>query len=146
MKKNYTSFWIVPILVILLAACTTTKSERMAETSKDVQHSPDDLDKANKQYAAEVAVYRASAESDLRENKLRIAKLQDQKTALKEEALVIRNEKITAMHKSNDELELRIRQYRSDNRENWGEFKREFDRDMMQLGKSLRDLGKDSVE
>jgi hypothetical protein len=145
MKKNDTFFWILPILVVLLAACTTSKADT-GETSKDVQYSPDDLDRANKQYAAEVAVCRVSAESALRENKLKIAKLQDQKTALKEEALIVRNEKIAAIRKSNDELELRMRQYRGANRENWGMFKREFDSDMIQLGKSLRDLEKDSVE
>lgn len=146
MKKTKISFWILPVLVVLFTACTTTKAEKLDEASKDVQNAQEDLDKANKQYAKEIGVYRASVESDLRENKLEIAKLQDQKAAVKGEALVIRNEKITALRKSNDELELRMRQYRGDNKENWAEFKREFDSDMMQLRKSLRDIGKDNVE
>jgi hypothetical protein len=146
MKKNNTSFWILPILVILLAACTTTKAEKVDQASENVQNSQDDLDRANKNYAKEVAIYRTSVESDLRENKLEIAKLQDQKTALKEDVLAFRNEKIAVMRKRNDELELRMRQYRGDNNEHWKEFRHEFDADMSELEKSLKDFEKDNVK
>ena len=146
MKKNNPSFWILPILVILLAACTTTKAEKVDQASKDVQNSQDALDRANRNYAKEVAVYRTSVESDLRENKLKIAKLQDQKTDIKMEVLVVRNEKIAVMQKRNDELELRMRQYRGDNNENWKEFRHEFDTDMNELEKSLKDFEKDNVK
>ncbi len=134
------SFWVLPILVILLAACTTSKAEEVDEAAENVQNSQGNLDEANKKYAKEVASYRASVETDLRNNKLRIAKLHDEQTKATGEALVIRNEKIAAIQKSNDELELRMRQYRSDNQENWKEFRHEFDSDMNELGKSLKDL------
>jgi hypothetical protein len=146
MKKNNTSFWILPILVILLAACTTTKAEKVDQASENVQNSQDDLDRANKNYAKEVALYRTSVESDLRENKLEIAKLQDQKTGLKEDVLAFRNEKIAVLRKRNDELELRMRQYRGDNNEHWKEFRHEFDADMSELEKSLKDFEKDNVK
>lgn len=142
MKKNNTSFWILPILLILLAACTTTKAEKVDQASEDVQNSQDDLDRANRNYAKEVALYRTSVESDLRENKLKIAKLQDQKTGLKEEFLAFRNEKIAVMRKRNDELELRIHQYRVENKEYWKEFRHEFDTDMSELEKLLKDFEK----
>lgn len=142
MKNNNKSFWILPILVILLGACTTTKAEKVDQASEDVQNSQDDLDRANRNYAKEVALYRTSIESDLRENKLKIAKLQDQKTGLKGEVLGFRNEKIAVMRKRNDELELRIRQYRVENKEYWKEFRHEFDTDMSELEKLLKDFEK----
>lgn len=142
MKKNNTFFWILPVLAILLVACTTTKAEKVDEASENVQNSQDDLDKANENYAKEVAVYRTSIESDLRENKLKIVKFQDQKISAREEVLEVRNEKIAAMRKRNDELELRMRQYRGDNKENWKEFRHEFDNDMSELEKSLKDFEK----
>jgi len=146
MKKNTTSFWILSILVILITACTTTKAEKVDQASKDVKNAHDDLDRANKHYAKEVALYRTSVESELRENKLKIAKLKDQKTDLKEDVLASRNEEIAAIRKRNEELELRMRQYRGDNSENWKEFQREFDNDMDELEKSLKDFGKDNVK
>jgi hypothetical protein len=142
MKKNNRSFWILPVLAILLVACTTTKAEKVDEASENVQNSQDDLDKANENYAKEVAVYRTSVESDLRENKLEIVKIQSQKTNAKDEILASRNEKIGAMRKRNDELELRIRHYRGDNKENWKEFRHEFDNDMSELEKSIKDFKK----
>ncbi len=144
MKKNRLSIWMLSVLVVLMTACTTTtKSEKVDEASNDIQNSRKDLDWTNKQYAKEVASYRASVETDLRNNKLRIAKLQDEKSNAKEEALIIRNERIAAVQKSNNELELRMRQYRGDNKEHWKEFRHEYDSDMSELGKSLKDLVKE---
>jgi peptidoglycan hydrolase CwlO-like protein len=146
MKKKILSFWMLPILVILLAACTSTKSKDLSSSAKGVENAKEDLDQANKQYTKEVTSYRESVESDLRENKLQIAKLKQEKLDAKQEALEERNEKIAAIQRSNDELELRMRQYRGDNRENWKEFRREYSDDMNELGKSLKDLGKDNVK
>lgn len=145
MKKNNTSFWILPILVVLIAACTTTKAEKVEEASENVQNAQNELDRANENYAKEIAVYRLSVESDLRENKLKIAKLQDQKTFLKGEVLAVRNEKISAMRKQNDELELRMRKYRGDNAEDLKEFRHKFDSDLRELEKSLKDFEEDAI-
>ena len=146
MRKSIHSFWMLSVLVVLVAACTATKSEDLEKAAKGVEKAKEDLDRANKQYAKEVASYRSSVESDLRENKLQIARLKSEKLDAKAEALGDRNEKIAAIQRSNDELDLRMRQYRGDNRENWKEFKREYTYDMNEVGKSLKDLGKDNVK
>jgi len=146
MKKNILFLWVLPVLIVFLTACTSTKSKDLDKAAKEVENAKKDLDRANKQYAKEVASYRLSVESDLRENKLQIARLRSEKLDAKEEALGNRDEKIAAIQRSNDELDLRMRQYRSDNRENWKEFKREYAYDLNEVGKSLKDLGKDNVE
>jgi hypothetical protein len=146
MKKKIQSYWMLSFLIIILSACTTTKAEDVDKAAEKVEEAELNLDKANKQYAKEVASYRESIETDLRNNKLRIAKLKEKRSDEKEEALVERNEKIDALQKRNDELETRMRQYRSDNKENWNEFKREFSHDMDELGKAFKDLGKDNTK
>ena len=145
MKKHTLSYLVFHLLVFILTACSATKAEDVDKAAEKVEDAELNLDKANKQYAKEVASYRAAMESDLINNKLRIAKLKEEKTDAKEEALVIRNEKIAALQKRNDELESRMMQYRGDNKENWKEFKREFSHDMDELGKAFKDLGKDNT-
>jgi hypothetical protein len=146
MKKNRLSYWILPLTIFIFTACTTTKAEDVDKAAEKVEDAKLNLAQANKQYAKEVASYRASMEIELRNNKLRIAKLKDEKSDAKEEALVIREAKIDAIQKQNDDLESRMRQYRSDNRENWKEFKTEFNHDMNELGKAFKDLGKDNTK
>lgn len=144
MKKHTLSYLVFPLLMLILTACSTSKAEDVDKAAEEVEDAQLNLDQANKQYAKEVASYRATMESDLINNKLRIAKLKEEKSDAKEEALVIRNEKIAALQKRNDELESRMMQYRGDNKENWKEFKREFSHDMDELGKAFKDLGKDN--
>lgn len=145
MKKNTLSFLVVPILIITLGSCTTSKSEKVDDAAKEVQDAKKELDEANKQYAKEVASYRSSMEMDLRSNKVLIAKLKDEKSDAKKEAVVARNAKIDALQKRNEELETRMSTYKSDDKENWKSFKREFNNDMSELGKAFKDLGKDNV-
>ncbi|WP_430406552.1 peptidase M23 [Fluviicola sp.] len=146
MEKKIHSFWIFPLLVILLASCTSAKSTDLDKAAKAVENAKKDLDEANRQYAKEVASYRSSVETDLRENKLEIARLKSERLDAKEEALGDRNEKIALIQRTNDELDLRMRQYRGDNKENWKEFKREYANDLNEVDKSLKDLGKDHLK
>jgi hypothetical protein len=142
MGKNTWSFWTLPALLVLFTACTAAKTEKSGEDSPEVRLSQEDLDLTEKQYAREIVSYRASVEAGLRDNHLRIAKLYGEKPDVQGEALIVRDEKMEAMRKRNEELELRMRQYRGDNRENWKEFKREFGADMNELEKSLDQMSK----
>lgn len=146
MKIRILTGLIVPFLILVLAGCTTTKAEDVDDASKEVQKAQEDLDQANKQYEKEVAAYRLSMETDLRNNKLRIAKLKEEKLDATEDAIKLRNEQIETLQKRNDELESRINGYESDDEKNWKAFKKEFNHDMNELGKSFKDLGKDNVK
>lgn len=146
MKKLAPSYFILSILILILAGCSATKAEDVDKAAEELEDAKLDLAQANKQYAKEVASYRTAMEADLINNKIRIAKLKEERSDAKEEVLVIRNEKIAAIQKRNDELESRMIQYRGDSKENWKEFKREFNHDMDELGKAFKDLGKDNTK
>ncbi|MDF3027273.1 MAG: hypothetical protein K0S23_1580 [Fluviicola sp.] len=146
MKKHKLSYLILPLLILILAGCSATKADDVDKAAEEVEDAKLNLDEANRQYAKEVASYRTSMETDLRNNKLRIAELKEERTDAKADALADRNAKIEAIQKRNDELDSRMRQYRSDNRENWKEFKSEFNHDMDELGKAFKDLGQNNVK
>lgn len=145
MKKNTFFSLMLPVLIILLASCTTTKSEDVDNAAKDVQDSQKELDQANEEYAKEVAIYRSSMETSIRDNKLAIAKMTEQKSHVKEGTLKARNLEVEALKKRNDEMESRLNEYKSDNKENWKAFKREFNNDMDELGKAFKDLSVNNV-
>src|SRR5688500_16171832 len=96
-KKNMQAYWMLSLLILTLSACTTTKTEDVDKAAEKVEDAKLNLAQANKQYEKEVASYRLSMETELRNNKLRIAKLKDEKSDAKKEALVIREAKIDAI-------------------------------------------------
>jgi TolA-binding protein len=134
------------LLVIILASCTETKSEKVNEAAEDVRDAQEELDQAQREYAEEVENYRQSMQTDIDNNKQEIARLRERRINDRAEVIRRRNERIDELQRRNEEMEARIRDYKSNNRENWQEFKREFNNDMDELGKAFRDLGKDNVK
>lgn len=135
------------LLVIILASCTETKSEReLNKAGEEVRDAQEELDQAQREYAEEVEEYRQSMQTDIDNNKLEIARLRERRINDRADVIRKRNERIDELQRRNEEMEARIREYKSNSRENWQEFKREFNNDMDELGKAFRDLGKDNVK
>lgn len=134
------------LLVIILASCTDTKSEKVNKAAEEVQDAQEELDQAQQEYEEEVENYRQSMQADIEANKLEIARLREQKIDARADAIRERNERIDALQKRNEEMEARIKAYKIRTRENWQEFKREFNNDMDELGRAFKDLGKDNVK
>ena len=93
-----------------------------------------------------MAYFRQSIQADIESNKLQIEQLRKEKVKAKAAAIEERNKRIEELREQNDKLEARIKEYKSNSRENWLEFKREFKNDMDELGKAFKDLGKDNVK
>jgi hypothetical protein len=54
--------------------------------------------------------------------------------------------KIDRLEEKNRNLKERLENYKEEGNTNWQKFKREFNHDMDELGKSLKDLGRDNVK
>lgn len=91
---------------------------------------------AEKEYLEDLREYRIAKANEILENEKRIAEYK----ALKVENKVAINEKIDAIEKKNNELKTKMENYKDDGEENWKTFKSEFNRDMDELGKALKDL------
>lgn len=139
--KKYTSFyWMFPILIAVLVGCTTTKAETVDETSGNSRNTQAEQDESARKQEQEAASYRSSMETDLRENKLRIAELKQAKTDLNQKAMEERIAQIETLQKRNDALESRMNDYKSDNKEEWKAFKKEFNTEMEDLRKAFKSL------
>lgn len=146
MKRRSRIFRLaLSLLIIVLASCTETKSEKSDKAAEQVRDAKSKLDEAQKAYEEEVEDFRQSIQADIDYNKSQIEKLKKEKVTLKAKVAEERNKQIEALRERNNELEQRIREYKSNSRENWEEFKREFKNDMSELGDAFKDLGKDNV-
>lgn len=85
-------------------------------------------------------VYKAEQEKKIAENDRKIAELKAKKS------LTDYENKITEYEKKNNELRKKINAaYKDVGKEKWASFKKEFNHDMDELGRSLKDLFTDNV-
>lgn len=92
-------------------------------------------------------IYKAEQEKKIAENDKKIAELKAKKNKVKQEKLSAYEDRIDELEKKNNELRSRIASYRKDEEKaKWESFKKEFNHDMDELGKSLKDLFKDNIK
>ena len=127
------------VMLVLLAfyqvGCNSS-TKNLEDAKTESVKAETELKIAEKEYLEDLREYRISKANEILENEKRIAEYK----ALKVENKVEINEKINAIEKKNNELKTKMENYKDDGEENWKTFKSEFNRDMDELGKALKDL------
>jgi|ERR1043165_1424966 uncharacterized protein len=100
---------------------------------------------AGKQAAA-AEEFRKEQLEKIRKNDEKIAELKKAKANTDKAVADAYNKRIDALQKKNAELRTQLTDFKYNSESKWEEFKREFNHDMDELGKSLKDLGKDNVK
>ncbi|MBK7171936.1 MAG: hypothetical protein IPH84_01600 [Bacteroidales bacterium] len=146
MKKYIYTFGIIGI-IIFGTFVTGCKSD--AQKERDARNELNDmLDDAGNDVqkvatAEEWSVFKKEAEIRIKENEIRIIELR----AIKDKPGKVFDEiylnKIEKLEQQNIDLQARIDIYEK-NQSNWAAFKREFDHDMDELAKALKDVTVDN--
>lgn len=137
-------------MAALLAAITAFTSCQMRPSTLEEQEAQAKVDSAKQDLkeAHEMAnaedweAFKAQSEVKIRMNELSIAELKDRMTMSqrKDDALYI--DKINKLEKQNEALKSKIKTHdvTQDRKENWEDFKKEFNHDVEELGQALKDL------
>lgn len=145
MKKTMLSIFAFTMMIAFLNSCTT-QSEEIENAEQEVVDANKKLDDANKAYLKDVEQYRLDTEARVRANKKSIAELKAEKAHAKKEINEEKNAEIARLEQRNDELETKMKNYKTDDETNWTRFKDEFNRDMEELGKAFRDFSTKNVK
>jgi hypothetical protein len=134
---------------ILLAALTGVLigTTAISVTNVSGKITRDEKNKIVLVQADEYKTYREDQEKKIKENDKKIAELRAKKDQVKKENVSDYEMKINDLEKKNNDLRKRIAvNYKDQSKEKWESFKKEFNHDMDELGKSLKDLFKDNVK
>lgn len=147
MRKNkFPDTLIMLLIAVILTACST-KSEKVDQAAADVQNAKEKLEQSNKKYAEEVGNYRTQMQMNINDNKLLILKLKEEKSVGRKEVVDARSAQIDALEKQNEQMEVRMNRFKDiENKDEWKEFKEEFDHDMGELGKAFKGLSVNNVK
>lgn len=123
---------LVLIIISVLNSCTT-KEDRIEIVQKKALDVKEDLKKAQEEFIAE-------SEKRIEENRIKIdelrIKIANSNIKLREEYLM----RVNKLEQRNTELRTKLKGYKEEGKEKWEKFKREFNYDMDELGKALKDL------
>jgi hypothetical protein len=145
MKK---SILILTILVGSLFTSCKSNTEKAEDAIEEVQDATENLDSVTSQIKedavtkandSEWQTYKTEAYKTIAENETRIKELQ---TAINKPGKTFDatyKKSIDALEERNSTLKTKISDYEN-NQTDWASFKREFDSDMTEIGKALKDL------
>ena len=137
--KNIIKISTLAFSAVLFVSCYTSP-EKVNQDNNDVKKANQDLDNINKEYEADVAKYKVETDNEISENQKRMldfkARIANEKAATKEAY----QRRLADLEQKESDLKKKLDDYKLDGKENWIIFKTEFNRDMAQLGKALKDL------
>lgn len=135
------------VAAIVLVGCqNTTKNEAAAQ--ENVEDARDNLDEAKEELsnAREAATkeewlaFKESTNATITQNEMRIAEM---KAKMKKTGKTIDEgyaQKIVELEQKNEEIKLKVDKYKNDAGDDWKSFKEEYNRDINELGKAIKNL------
>lgn len=124
---------------VVLTSCNTP-AQKVENAEDNVAQAHDALDKANKEYEADMESYRMETADKIAINQKNIADFKARIEHEKKDAQAAYRKKVAALEQKNSDLKMKLDNYKAEGKENWRKFKIEFNRDMEELGIAFKDL------
>lgn len=143
MKKIKNRLWSITTAMVVAGATVsscTSPSKKVENATEKVYEAEKELDEANKAYLEDMADYRLKMDKRIRANNQSVAEFNARIANEKMEQRLEHKEKIAELDKKNADMKKKMDDYKAEGKEQWENFKAEFDRDMEELGKSFKDL------
>ncbi|MFN3852059.1 MAG: hypothetical protein ACK4NY_21670 [Spirosomataceae bacterium] len=115
--------------------------KEVSEAKKNVAEAQMDLREAKIDSAINFQEFKKNAEAIIAQNQDAIAELKAQKWNDNKMANKKYNKKVNALEQKNNDLKKKIDRSVTTKTNKWTEFKREFNHDMEELGKAIKDIG-----
>ncbi|MEP7322531.1 MAG: peptidase M23 [Saprospiraceae bacterium] len=136
---------VISTLLVLITSCKSP--DQKVEAAKDnVIEATKDLDVAKEEYIKQYNAFLLESNQKITDNDNTIAQLKKDASNVKKDVKAEYNKTIASLEQKNIELKAKARDYKEDTKENWESFKKEFNHDMDELGKALKDLTKNNVK
>jgi hypothetical protein len=138
--KKILAFVFTSLLTVVLFSCQKTGNNEMADTIEELREVAMDIRNENYQ---DYLQFKADAEEKIKENDHSSGRLRYKKYAA-EGKDPKHDQKIDVLKERNRLLKVKLNSYQDGDRNNWAQFKREFNHDMDELCKAFKDLDRDN--
>ena len=122
-----------------LISCNTS-AEKVEKAEDEVKVANENLDEANAEYLSDVEQFKLETNQKIADNAKSIADFNARIATDKKLAKAEYKEKIAALELKNTDMQKKMADYKADGKDGWAKFKEEFNHDMDELGKALKDF------
>jgi phosphoenolpyruvate-protein kinase (PTS system EI component) len=144
MKKTTLMTVIAFGMTSLFMGCEAP-TDKVNNSRENVAEAQRNLADAKRELKTDLENFRRETEVQLSKNRNQITELRGHASKERIELRDSYNAKIMDLENRNLAMETRLKDFRSENNNEWLNFKRDFSRDMDDLGLALTNLGKDNV-
>ena len=147
MKTSNIMFFMSVLLLCFVTTRCTSPATKVDDAKENLQDAEQDLAKSLKDSteAADWKEFKVAAQTKIDANRSDIAALREKKSKGGKFMDPIYGEQILTLEQRSLALQTRIDDYEKYH-SNWETFKREFDHDMEEIGKSLKDISADNIK
>jgi len=140
MKKTVLVVAIAMFLISSVFTACKSNEQKVEDAQDKVENANSDLDDANLEYYKEIEAYRKETADKIAANEQITIEFNKRIELEKLDAQAEYKLKIKELEQQNTDLEKRMADYKESGKENWEKFKKEFNKDMEELGKAFKDL------
>jgi len=128
-----------------LTACNNNTSKN-ASSDSGIQASDTNaaLKKEEEEYQKDLENYKKEKEEAIAANEKTIAALKSKIKLEKKEMHLEYEKKIAVLEQKNQAIKVKLSEYKSEGKDKWESFKREFNHDMEELGNALKEFATDN--
>lgn len=152
MKKIIFTLAITTFLAgsVLVACQDSSKKEK--DTKDNVEEAIDNLDDAKKELSdvraeateKEWNSFKESTDSIIKQNEIRITEMKTKMKRTGKSIDEIYAKQLEELEQKNKNIKLKVQEYKNDTKSDWQSFKEEYNRDMVELGTTMKNMTVDN--
>ncbi len=127
-------------VVLTIASCTSTPTEKLVIAQETAKQANNDLEKAKVEYLNEIDSYRKDANDKIAANEKSIAEFKARVANEKNDVRAEYKLKIAELDLKNSDMKKQINDYKADSKDKWENFKIQFTKSLNDLGVSFKNL------
>lgn len=141
MKKSYLiNKTILIIFLFAVVSCQSSTSKKLKDAKADVIEADENIKVAQDDYLDDMDNFKKETKTQISENQKSINEFKAPIAEGKKEAKADYDDKVNALEQKNSDMKRRMDEYKLEGKDHWNSFKKEFNHDMDELGKALKDL------
>ncbi len=121
-------------------------SEQQQKAQADLNEAEANLEAAKADYNREMENFKREMAERSEANNQAISSLKEAAARQRAEARAAYKARIAELELKNTEMKVKLDEYKGEGNEKWAAFKAEFNHDMDELGRAIKDIGKDNVK
>ena len=140
LTKTYLKYTLITCTALILFVGCNRSTEKVENAEENVLEAKENLAQAEDDYQMEVFNFKVATNEKITANEKLLEDLNKEIKVAKKELKATYQNEITKLEQKNAKMKQRMLDYKEDGNEKWQSFKSEYNHDMDELGRALKEF------